>query len=194
MILHLESITNHGGIMYFKKLLSGEEKPEGNVKTIHRTAARAIIIREGKILLVRSVRGTYGLPGGGMEEGESREDALVREVVEETGYTNCHVGNQIGIVNEKRKDRFEKNTYFQMDSHYYLCRLLDDSKVSQQPEDHEWEPGTSAVWIEPAQAMRENQVALEGKAGFVFIHRENFVLGEVERIFGSVKEQDGMIR
>ncbi|TWT25254.1 NUDIX hydrolase [Planomicrobium sp. CPCC 101110] len=180
--------------MYFEKLLSGEEKPESIEKTIHRTAARAVIIREGKILLVRSDRGTYGLPGGGVEKGESPAEALVREVAEETGYTSCQVGKKIGIVTEKRQDRFEENTYFQMVSHYYWCRLLDDTKVSQQPEDHEWEPGTSAVWIELAQAMRENQVAVEGNAGFVFIHRENFVLGEVERIFGSVKEQDGIAR
>lgn len=180
--------------MYFNKLIGNGKMPESTEKIIHRTAARAVIVRNGKILLVHSRRGTYGLPGGGVEAGESCADALVREVAEETGYIHCKAKGKIGEVAEHRLDHFEKGAYFQMVSHYYLCELIDDEKISQQPDDHEWEPGNSAVWIEPAQAMRENQIALEGNAGFVFIHRENFVLGEMERIFGSVEEQDGIAR
>ena len=50
--------------------------------------ARAIIIKEGKILLIERVRddGSYWvLPGGGVEEGEREEQALVRECKEELG-------------------------------------------------------------------------------------------------------------
>ncbi|PSL41522.1 ADP-ribose pyrophosphatase YjhB (NUDIX family) [Planomicrobium soli] len=178
--------------MYFNKLLGTIERLKGVEKIIRRTATRAIIVRNGKILLVHSKKGFYELPGGGVEERESYVDALVREVAEETGYINCKVKNKIGVVTEKRKDCFEKNLYFQMDSHYYLCELLDEEKSSDQPDNYEWEPGTSAVWIEPAQARLENQAALKGNAGFLFIHRENFVLGEVERIFGLVEEQEGI--
>lgn len=48
------------------------------------------IVRDGKVLVVRRAAddylgGSYELPGGGIEEGESLYDAVVREVREETG-------------------------------------------------------------------------------------------------------------
>jgi 8-oxo-dGTP diphosphatase len=52
-------------------------------------AVSASIFRDGKILLVRRARapakGIYSLPGGRVEFGEALQDALRREVDEETG-------------------------------------------------------------------------------------------------------------
>jgi 8-oxo-dGTP diphosphatase len=52
-------------------------------------AVSAAIFRDGKILLVRRARapgkGSYSLPGGRVEFGESLHTALNREVDEETG-------------------------------------------------------------------------------------------------------------
>jgi len=55
-----------------------------------RCAAKALIFRDGKILLnrCRHEDGSiyYDLPGGGQHQYESMHDAVVREVLEETGY------------------------------------------------------------------------------------------------------------
>ena len=54
-----------------------------------RSAAKALLIKDGKILLNRYRRdnGTiyYDLPGGGQHQGECLEDAVLREIREETG-------------------------------------------------------------------------------------------------------------
>src|ERR1700740_2793290 len=52
-------------------------------------ARRAAIVRDGRVLIVRRARppahGLYTLPGGGVELGETLEEAIIREVREETG-------------------------------------------------------------------------------------------------------------
>jgi ADP-ribose pyrophosphatase YjhB (NUDIX family) len=50
-----------------------------------------VVIHEGRVLLVRRgkepLRGRWVIPGGAVEAGESLQEALVREVLEETGVT-----------------------------------------------------------------------------------------------------------
>jgi 8-oxo-dGTP diphosphatase len=52
-------------------------------------AVSAAIFRDGRVLIVRRgrppSRGLYTLPGGGVELGETLEQAVMREVREETG-------------------------------------------------------------------------------------------------------------
>src|SRR5262249_3312450 len=52
-------------------------------------AVSAAIFRDGRVLIVRRSRppahGLYTLPGGGVELGETLEQAIIREVREETG-------------------------------------------------------------------------------------------------------------
>ena len=59
-------------------------------------AVSAAIVRAGQVLLVRRARppaaGLFSLPGGVVELGETLEEALVREVREETGLTIEPVG------------------------------------------------------------------------------------------------------
>jgi 8-oxo-dGTP diphosphatase len=55
-------------------------------KLAFRPAVYAIILWEDNVLLLNTrSTGKYSLPGGGVDVGESIEDALHREVCEETG-------------------------------------------------------------------------------------------------------------
>lgn len=55
-----------------------------------RNAAKAIILHNGKVLLnkyaITDSEIHYGLPGGGQNQFETMEEAVIRECLEETGY------------------------------------------------------------------------------------------------------------
>ncbi len=59
-------------------------------------AVSAAIFRDGRVLIVRRARppahGLYTLPGGGVELGETLQEAIVREVREETGLAIAPLG------------------------------------------------------------------------------------------------------
>lgn len=64
-----------------------------------RVAAYAVVERRGQLLLTHWRRGHmhgWTLPGGGIEAGEDPRDAVVREVMEETGL-EARVGKLLGI-------------------------------------------------------------------------------------------------
>ena len=65
------------------------------------------VIRGGKVLLVKRGRdpskGSYALPGGIVEYGESTEDCVVREVLEETGLRD-RVERLVGVFSELDRD------------------------------------------------------------------------------------------
>ena len=59
-------------------------------------AVSAAIVRDGRVLVVRRARapanGLFSLPGGVVEAGETLQQAIVREVIEETGIAIEPVG------------------------------------------------------------------------------------------------------
>jgi 8-oxo-dGTP pyrophosphatase MutT (NUDIX family) len=73
--------------------------PEARAGAIVRPAARVLLLDPlGRVLLLRVER-PYGLPyaawltpGGGLEPGESHEEAALRELREETGISGVELG------------------------------------------------------------------------------------------------------
>jgi 8-oxo-dGTP pyrophosphatase MutT (NUDIX family) len=70
---------------------------------LYRVALRAIIIFEGKMLLVEEASGLYNLPGGGLDYGEEIEAALLRELYEELGIesTNVTISSEVIKIGHK---------------------------------------------------------------------------------------------
>ncbi len=64
-----------------------------------------IILKEGKVLLCERLAshgaGSYSLPGGHMEHGESFEDTARREVEEETGLTDIVVKDMVCVSSDR---------------------------------------------------------------------------------------------
>jgi 8-oxo-dGTP diphosphatase len=59
-------------------------------------AAGGIVVRDGRVLLVhRPKYDDWSFPKGKLDEGESWEEAAVRELEEETGLA-CRVGEELG--------------------------------------------------------------------------------------------------
>jgi 8-oxo-dGTP diphosphatase len=67
----------------------------------------AVIVKDEKIVLIKRkgepYLGQYALPGGFVEYGETVEDALRREVLEETGLV-VKVNSLVGIYSDPHRD------------------------------------------------------------------------------------------
>lgn len=85
--------------------------------------ARGVLVRDNRLLLCQNIaNGHQFLPGGHVEFGESASDALVREMMEETG-TEVAVGPLVGVFeasfDQPRSDKpprrhHEVNLIFEM--------------------------------------------------------------------------------
>jgi ADP-ribose pyrophosphatase YjhB (NUDIX family) len=88
------------------------------IRPLFQVFAAAVILDEDRnIFLVRSTYQRFhpwGLPGGSLEYGEHPEEAVVREVWEETGLNVCI--ERLLLVNSWLPDRV---------GFYYLCRIVD---------------------------------------------------------------------
>ncbi|PFA67177.1 NUDIX hydrolase [Bacillus sp. AFS015802] len=149
----------------------------------YRTAVKAVIIQNHTILLMHTNRGDYKFPGGGVEEGESLSDALIREVAEETGFVHCLVKEPLGIVTQRYKDLFEEDVLFEMTSHYFKCELIDSERVPQQLEDYESELEMTPRWVTLDEAIEGNEKLKDQYENNRWVIRENFVLGELKKLF-----------
>ena len=93
-------------------------------KTIHRDAVRGIIIRQGELLMIYSPKnGDYKFPGGGVDCGETYENALIREIQEECGATVVHIEGAFGKVVEYDNEIEHAYDVFKMTSRYYVCHV-----------------------------------------------------------------------
>ena len=145
-------------------------------RTIQRTAVRGVILRGSELLMIYSATvGDYKFPGGGVDEGESHEHALRREVQEECGMSLKQVGDEIGAVLEYNLPKEQEYDVFKMTSHYYHCEVQGGFGI-QKLDDYERELGFVPVWIAINKAIRENKPLLSSPNSPEWLRREIFVL------------------
>ena len=108
----------------------------------------ALIVNDGgEVLLVQSEKwgARYTVPGGHIELGERAEDAIVREVKEETGLDS--VAEELLIVQQAiyPKDYYKHEHYVFMD---YVCRAQ-SSEVRLDGRELQ-----TYIWVKPEDALK----------------------------------------
>jgi len=151
-----------------------------------RHAVRAIVIKDGRLLMVYSaVNGDYKFPGGGMETGELHEQTLLRELREETGFNLRNIKCLAGTTVEFDRVREKNYDVFKMYSYYYLCRIKDEINLPSL-EPYEADLGFTAAWVCCRDALENNQrlMATNNPENPRWLKRETAVLGIVNSIMG----------
>ena len=145
-------------------------------KTVHRTAVRAVILRGPELLMVYSSNvGDYKFPGGGVDLGETHQQALARELLEECGASLLSMDRELGAIVEYNFAEEKEYDVFKMTSYYYFCQIREEF-VSQKLDGYEKELGFQPVWINIDAAILANLSLLDINEIPQWLRREIFIL------------------
>lgn len=126
-----------------KSITFGRQLPA--VDYVHRPGAYALFFNDERELgLVRTDGGRYFLAGGGIEAGEEQEEALLREVQEETGL-QAQIKQPVGIAAEYYLDNIEK-IHYKKTGHFYLVDIIGAAPEGKTEDDH------TLIWLPPESA------------------------------------------
>lgn len=157
-----------------------------------RQRAGAIIIRDGSVLLIHRHRHGneyYVLPGGGIEEGESPEEAVIRELREEAG-VDIRVGDLLNqsvnldcnqyqyffactLIENGKRPEWQERDRVRSDNQYWF-EWIDVDTVEQCP--------LQPDWIKPVLLANGREVAQPGEIAAIDL------LGIAKLIVGGVPE------
>ncbi len=125
-------------------------RPDPSKPTKPVTSAGGVILdSEGRVLMLhRKQEGTWVLPKGRVEPGESLRQTALREVEEETGLKDVKVVKEIGLVRYMFFWRPD-NVNYRKTVHYFIMRLngsaADSIKLEEDFSEHAWRPVDEAA-------------------------------------------------
>lgn len=158
------------------------------------TAGALILNPKGELLLIRSHkwRHRYVIPGGHVELGETIEDALRREVREETGL-EVHDLQFVGTQEFIYDDAFWKRRHFLFFD--YACRTDGlDVALNDEAQEHVWVPleRALALDVEPYTRQAICTYLERTPATDPVIRREVTVAASVDRVWEAWTTEEGI--
>lgn len=158
-----------------------------NGRAFVRHSARCITIQNGRVAMVHSLKyNYYKFPGGGIEENETKVQALIRETEEEAGLVIIPESiREFGYVHRVEKSDHMDADYFVQDNFYYLCEVQ-KVKTSQKLDDYEADEHFTLEWVEADKAIVINRTVDHGPKEQNMLEREARVL-EILKAEGHLK-------
>lgn len=144
-----------------------------------RSAVRAVVLDlNNNVAVIHATKPNFHeIPGGGVEDGESFEETVIRECKEEIG-CDVVIEKEIGVITEYRKEEnLTKNSYC------YLARVQGE-KGEINPMEDELELGMEIRWVsidEAERLIQEYRKEPSYKAAFS-IKRDVALLEEAKKL------------
>ena len=153
--------------MKLLKQIKDKEFPKNESTLRIREASRAVLFDENKLipLLFVSKYKYHKLPGGGVEPGEDKTKALLREVKEEVG-SKIKITGEVGKIIE-----FSSKWNLKQTSYCYLGRII--SKGSPNFTEKEIEEGFKIVWLSLKEAISKVKNDQPGNYDGSFIQKRD---------------------
>lgn len=131
-----------------EKKISEQEKEEKIKARLFEIGVRAILVRDGKILILKRASGNirssdkYDLPGGAVERGEGMEEALNREIQEET-VLKVEIGPLLSISDSEKDYALDEENesnikVFRKLIIYLVFYKSGEVKLSEEHQSFEW--------------------------------------------------------
>lgn len=143
-----------------------------------RNAARALILKNEKVLMLRKEDengSRYALPGGGQETGESLQETLQRECIEEIG-CEVNIKELLHVADYFRPRRTNPPTVRHLVEFLFICEVPDEyePRNGDNPDKYQVE----VVWADLEELSRlpifpkslvANLLGMQGKSSHVYL-------------------------
>ncbi len=128
---------------------------------VHYRAAGGVLVKNSDVLLLdRPIRNEIRLPKGHIEEGESLNEAALREVREETGFSRIVIVAELGELQVEFVDPYRERLVLRDEAYFLMC-LVGDERVVRKAQELQFTP----FWVPITQAAA--QLTFDSEKEFV---------------------------